>query len=404
VDWLLPQQEGGDQPEAPDEAWIDFRGPEGTFETFPLSRLLSGEIPPGSLRGKTVVVGTAAPSIPDPVETPIDDAVLPGVEYQANAIQTVRDGYPIEDPPPWASYLALLLLALLPAALFRRFNPLWAWPLALGLGGLYLVVAQAAFNAGWILPVVAPLAGLAVTTVGGLSTSYVIATLERQRARDTFARFISPAVVDQLLDGPGGLELGGLRAEVTVMFSDIRGFTTFSASRSPEAVVDVLNRYLDEMAGAILANGGTIASFIGDGIMAVFGAPIEQEDHADRALSAAREMLEIRLPAVNEWLAANDLEPFEIGIGLNSGPVLAGMVGSEERLDYTAIGDTVNAASRLEGMTKDTPHSLLLSDSTREALVRTPPSEVEFVDELEIRGRSEAIAVWGLAGAADPRR
>jgi adenylate cyclase len=190
--------------------------------------------------------------------------------------------------------------------------------------------------------------------------------------------------------------LGGERIVCTVLFSDIRGFTTFSEQREPGVVVEILNRYLDEITEAVMDHGGTLVSYMGDGIMAVFGAPIPQKDHADRALASALEMIDLRLPRFNSWLAGREPElQFEIGIGLNSGPTMSGQVGSRRRVDYTVIGDTTNTAARLEGMTKGTPHSIYLASSTR-AMLQDPPPGIEFVENLEVRGRSEAIGVWTM--------
>jgi adenylate cyclase len=161
-------------------------------------------------------------------------------------------------------------------------------------------------------------------------------------------------------------------------------------------VVEVVNRYLSEMTEAILAHGGTLVSFMGDGIMALFGAPIEQPDHASRAVAAAREMLSERLPRFNAWLGERGLgQDFRMGIGLNSGPVMSGNVGSEQRLEYTALGDTTNTAARLEGMTKGTDHQLYFAESTYSRL-GDPPADATFVGELEVRGRQSALRVWTL--------
>jgi adenylate cyclase len=168
-------------------------------------------------------------------------------------------------------------------------------------------------------------------------------------------------------------------------------------------VVEVINQYLGEMSDAILGHGGTLVSYMGDGIMALFGAPLEQPDHADRAVAAAREMLETRLPRFNAWLRAQGFEhEFRMGIGLNSGHVMSGNVGSERRLEYTAIGDTTNTAARLEGMTKDTPHDLFVADSTRARLHRAP-EDLVYVDELPIRGKQSTIRVWTLTANGAPR-
>jgi adenylate cyclase len=166
-------------------------------------------------------------------------------------------------------------------------------------------------------------------------------------------------------------------------------------------VIEVVNFYLNEMTEAILDAGGTLIAYMGDGIMAVFGTPIEQPDHADRALVAAREMIGPRLRRFNEWLREQGHESsFRMGIGLNSGTVMAGNVGSAQRVEYTAIGDTTNTASRLEGMTKGTPHMLFVSDSTRERLY-VVPDDLVFVDHFEIRGRVAKMAIYSLPELAD---
>jgi adenylate cyclase len=158
------------------------------------------------------------------------------------------------------------------------------------------------------------------------------------------------------------------------------------------------------MSDAILNHGGTLVAYMGDGIMAVFGAPIEQDDHADRALRAASEMLWERLPAFNDWIRSEGLgDGFRMGIGLNSGSVMSGNVGSERRLEYTAIGDTTNTASRIESMTKGTPHQLFLADATRSRL-HDPPAELIDVGELEVRGRQAKVRLWSLPDDAPELR
>ena len=223
--------------------------------------------------------------------------------------------------------------------------------------------------------------------------------LERDRVRDVFARFLPETVVDDVLArSDGDLRLGGVRLVGTALFTDLRGFTSFAEATPPDRVVDVLNRYFEEMSSAILDSGGTLLAYLGDGILAVFGAPIAADDHADRALRAAREMLYERLPRYNDWLRAEGFgEGFEMGIGISSGPFMSGNVGSERRLEYTAIGDTVNTASRLEALTKEQPHAVLVSDSTRTLLLGSEEGLV-FVDEVTLRGKTQGLRLWALAG------
>jgi adenylate cyclase len=180
------------------------------------------------------------------------------------------------------------------------------------------------------------------------------------------------------------------------MFSDLRGFTSFSETQPAAQVIEVINRYLNEMTEAILAAGGTLIAYLGDGLLAVFGVPLTQEDHADRAVIAAREMIGPRLDRFNAWVAEHGFERhFEIGVGLHSGPVMAGNVGSEQRLEYTVIGDTANTASRLEGMTKGSGSMLYISAATRDRM-RGSTDGLSFVGEVSIRGRTSNLEVWTI--------
>jgi adenylate cyclase len=221
---------------------------------------------------------------------------------------------------------------------------------------------------------------------------------EQEHVRSVFSRFVPEHVVEDVLDRTDGdLRLGGSRDVGTVMFTDIRGFTAFSEAAEPQQVIHLLNAYFGEMIDAIFGQDGTLVGYRGDGLLAVFGAPIALEDHADRALAAAREMLEVRLPRFNDWLAEEEgiSHSFEMGIGLNSGPFMSGNVGSERALEYTVHGDTVNTASRLEGMTKRAKRSLLIAESTCRALARRP-DDLDFVGEFEVRGRRSTISLWSL--------
>jgi adenylate cyclase len=392
---VSPDAFGGDN-----EEWIDYRGPPGTIETVSFSRALRGQVPASAFGGKTVVVGASAPSLQDVHATSVGGGLMSGPEIQANAIWTVEQDFPLRSVPLPLSIALIVIMGFIAPVGSLRLRPLLAAAIAVAVAGLYLLAAQLAFNAGHVLPVVDPLFALALGAAGTLAVHYLIAAFERQRVRDTFSRFVPETVVDEVLARTDDdLRLGGVRREGTVLFSDLRGFTSFSERLEPDQVIELLNRYLSEMSDAIMDHGGTLVSYMGDGIMAVFGAPIEQDDHADRALAAAREMLEVRLPQFNEWMRSEGLgDGFRMGIGVNTGVMMSGQVGSERRLEYTAIGDTTNTASRLEGMTKGTPHQLFMAEQTKVRL-RRPPDDLQFVDQLEVRGRRAGIRVWTVAGA-----
>ena len=384
-------------------AWIDFYGPPGTITEVPYWKVYEGTAPPGLFRGKTVIVGNTDPTLHDVFFTATGGSQsMSGAELWANAIGTIRRGFPLRPASNAINVLLIVLLGLIGPVASIRLSPLRMLPVVLLAGGAYVLAAWLAFDNGTILAFIYPLGALVIAAVGALAVHYFTETRERQRTKLLFSRFVPANVVDEVLErADNDLRIGGIQRDGTVMFCDLRGFTSFAESLPVERVIDVLNRYLGEMSEAILGNGGTLVAYMGDGIMAVFGAPIEQDDHADRALRAAREMMGPRLQAFNEWLREEGLSEsgFRMGIGLNSGPVMSGNVGSQQRLEYTAIGDTTNTASRIEGMTKGTGHTLFLSEATKERL-NSEYSDVVFVGEFEVRGRREQIGLWTIADDA----
>lgn len=390
------------------DAWIDYVGPPGRIKTISFSRVLRGRYPKNLFRDKIVVVGPAAPSLQDvhPTSASGDD-LMSGGEIQANAISTVLDDFPLDAMPGGINVLLIVLLGMTGPAAAIRLRPLRALGVDLLVLVGFVVAVQLAFNSGLIVAFIYPLGALVLGSVGALAVQLITEAVERQRTRDLFARFVPETVVDQVLEQAGGeVRLGGERVTATILFSDLRGFTTFSETKSPDRVIEVLNRYLTEMSDVIMDNGGTLVSYMGDGIMAAFGAPIAQPDHADRALAAAREMVGSHLERFNEWMRSDGLgEGFRMGVGLNSGPIMSGNVGSERRLEYTAIGDTTNTAARLEGMTKGTPHMVFVADSTREMLTRDV-SDLQHVGQFEVRGRQTKIDIWSIgedAGEEPPQ-
>jgi len=389
-----------------DTAWIDYYGRPGTIKSLSFSRAVQGQTPPGTFKDKVVVIGPSAPSLQDvhPTSTSGDE-LMAGAEIQASALDTILRGLPLQSAPRWLDVLLIVMFGMVAPVVSMRLSPLPAIAIALGVAAVFIVAAQLAFNGGTIVAFVYPLGSLALATVGALAVSYVTTAFERERTRDLFARFVPENVVDDVLARTGeGLRIGGVQRDGTVMFTDLRGFTSFAESLPPDRVIEVLNHYLSGMSDSILDKGGTLVAYMGDGIMAVFGAPIEQPDHADRALTAAREMLYEKLTAFNDWIRSEGLgEGFKMGIGLNSGSVMSGNVGSERRLEYTAIGDTTNTASRIEGMTKGTPHQLFIADSTRSRL-NDPPADLIDVGEFEVRGRQAKVKLWSLPDVAPELR
>jgi adenylate cyclase len=375
--------------------WIDYAGPPGTVSELSFVDVMRGRLSGAAVRGRIVVVGASAPTLQDVHPTSTSgEQLMSGAEIQANAIATLLRGEPLREAPDWAGALLILACALIVPLAGLRLRPLPSEALGLAAGVAVAGGAQLAFAHGVIVPVVAPLGALACSAAGALAVHYVASAVERERTRDLFARFVPGPVVDELLARTDGRLLGGVRRDGTVLFCDLRGFTALAEGLEPADVIDVLNRYLGEMSEAVMGHGGTLVSYLGDGIMAVFGAPLVQADHADRALAAAREMLGERLARFNAWLRERGFGEVAMGIGLNSGDVMSGHVGSEKRVEYAAVGDTTNLASRLEAMTAGAGVALLVAASTRARL--SEPDGLRALGELPVRGRSAPVTAYTL--------
>ena len=345
-------------------AWIDYAGPPDTVPSVPWSAVAERDASARSLTGRIVVVGLTAPILQDLHDTPAPgDELMSGPEIQANAISTALRMAPLRSVAPWIDLaLVLLLAAVVPLLALRwALSALLAAPLALA---LLLVGAQIAFGQDWVVEVLPAVVALAVATAATAAALLATEVRRRQLLRRTLARFAPDAIVDEVIGRAeaGGGRLPPVELDATVLFCDLHGFTEFAEQHPVSMVIETLDRYLGEVAEAVMGHGGTVVAYLGDGAMAVFGAPVAQEDHADRALATARELLDERLDLVNEWLAERAIDHrFAIGVGLHSGPVMSGTVGSERRLEYAAVGDTTNVAARLQASTREAGVPLLLS-------------------------------------------
>ena len=384
-------------------ALIDYRGPPGTIAELPYSRVLAGHFDPAAVGGRVVVVGATAATLGDVHSTPTSGREqMSGPEIQANAIATLLAGVPLRRSPAVLNVALIIAMALLIPLIALRARAVVSLIAGVALAGVYLLVAQLAFDGGGVLDLAAPLLALALASAGVLGAELLLGALQEVRTRDVFSRFVPEAVVGEVLAAAGpGLRLGAVNREGTVLFADLRGFTAFAERLEPEVVLEALNHYLTVMSDAILDSGGTLVSYLGDGIMAVFGAPLAQADHADRALTAATAMLE-RLGSFNAWLAQRGhATAFRMGIGIASGPVMSGQIGSTRRAEYTALGDTTNLASRLEAMTKDLEVQILVAEATRASLLRPGP-DLRELGVRQVRGRTRAELLWTLRAAGDP--
>ncbi len=378
-------------------ATLNFLAPDGGFRTFSAADVLAGTLPRDALKNRLVLVGYTD-AARDRVATPFDTAV-PGVQIHATLAHNALHDELLRRLPGWASALALLLMGmLLTAAQSQRVRQRRAWVaglLALGLALGWLGLSQALFAQQWLVDVAGPLVGIVVIALAATSTALATEGREKAHLRAAFSQYVSGSLVERLLDDPSRVRLGGERRELSVLFSDIRGFSSFSEKMEPEALSAFLNEYLTPMTAIVLQQGGMLDKYIGDAVMAVYGAPLEQADHAAAACRSALAMQQA-LAGLNQSWQARHLPDLRIGVGINTGMMSVGNMGSEMRFDYTVMGDAVNLASRLEALTKELRCGILCGPTVPD---RAGPDFVfREVDAVRVKGRGGALAVFELCG------
>ena len=376
---------------------INYPGPAGSLPQVSAWQVL--EQPEGFWRGRTVLLGATAPELGDQQETPYGPQS--GAEVQAAALASVQEGTAQRQPAAALTALLLLVWFLVLATALRRVGQAGGTAvIATGAAAAGLLLAGLSWAGGWLLPVTAlvasPLLGGGVRAYGQWRTE----SQERRYLHELLARRVSPTLLRDILREPGPLwtQVGGSRARCVVLFTDLVGFTPLSAELEPQELFALLNRYFEAIAAAVIAEQGLLDKFIGDALMAEFGVPRSRGDAAE-ALAAVRAALAMRasLERLNQELIAAGRPPLRQGIGLHFGEVIAGNLGSSQRLEFTVIGASVNVASRLEGLTRQFPqHPILISGSV---LALLPGQlEVEPLGAHPLKGWPEPVEVFGLLG------
>ncbi len=316
-------------------------------------------------RDKIIVVGSSATGLYDHHLTPMGPG-YPGLDILALGIDNLKNGNHVRIVPvAWPLLFGIAMIAALAFAFTRRMNPLLIGAALLAATGVTLFAADWALARNQLFRIATPLIFAWGWFLAAAISGYLRERRSREQAVSLFGRFLDPVVVRKMVEQGETVEsLSGRTCNITVLFSDIRGFTTLSETRTPHEVVSLLNRYFERQVEVVWRHGGTLDKFIGDCIMAFWGAPLDDPEHASRAVAAALEM-QANLLEFKKELAAEDssVSDFDVGIGVHSGPAVVGFIGAQRKLDYTAIGDTVNLASRVEGLTKGIARVLVTQET-----------------------------------------
>ena len=377
---------------------IPYRGKKFSFPYVSLADVIKDRVKPGDLKGKIALLGTSAPGLFDLRSTPVD-SVYPGVEIHANLIAGMLD-QSLKAKPAFmlgAEVILLVIGGVALAILIPMLSALWATVVATG--GLLLIVGLnfAVWMKGdMVLPLAASVLMILALYVMNMAYGYFVESRSKRQFAELFGQYVPPELVDKMAEDPGKYNMEPRSAELTILFADVRGFTSISEALTPEELREYINEYLTEMSAIIRSKyRGTLDKYIGDAIMAFWGAPVDDAQHARNGVLAALEMQKA-CSALNAKFAARGWPTLKIGVGVNSGTVRVGDMGSRVRRAYTAMGDAVNVASRLEGRTKGYGVGVLVGEATRELV-----KDVVFreVDRIKVKGKDEALTVYEPLGS-----
>jgi adenylate cyclase len=376
-------------------SYIPYRGGYNSFEYISASDVINQKIDIKKLEGKIVLIGTSAAGLFDLQTTPFSNT-YPGVEIHANLIAGILDGT-IKDTPLWVqlvNFVAIVVLGALFALFLPWLKPLWSL-LASGIGIAAVLGSNLwLYQAGVVFPLAGLLGLVTLLYLFNVAYGYFVESRSKRLMNGLFGQYVPPELVDEMAKNPANFNMEGQSRELTILFSDVRGFTTISESLDAKTLSEFINAFLTPFTKVIYNNQGTIDKYMGDCIMAFWGAPIQDADHARHGLISAFEML-TAMEVLNQEFIQKGWPPIKVGIGLNSGRVSVGNMGSEIRLAYTVMGDAVNLASRLEGITKEYGAAIIIGDETYKQL---PDLIAREVDKVRVKGKDVAVTIYEPLG------
>jgi adenylate cyclase len=387
---------------------IDFLGPPsepgngGPFRIISFVDVLEGHFDAALVRDRIVLLGPTIRGVDEHATPTTGDTRMWGVEILGNAVETVLHQRFLVPASPPVTVLLIGLMALLAAVVVAGWRPLPAGLAAAGALAVYFTAAALLFDRGVVLDLIFPPAALLAGFATALASRLVLEQAEQRMVREALGRYLSPSVSQWVLADPDRLRLGGETREMTVLFSDLRQFTTLAHALPPPTLVSLLNTYRTAMADVVFRHDGVLAQYAGDAIEAFWNAPMDQPDHARRACLTALDMV-AALATLRPVFAARGWARLDLGVGINTGQMVVGNMGSKDRLIYTAVGDSVNVAARLEGLSKEYGVHVVVGEAT---VAATPRGLVyRFLDLVAVKGRAEPLRCYEVlapAGALDP--
>lgn len=378
---------------------IRYNGPPGTYPRYSFADVARGRVGAEKLRGKVLLVGATALGIYDMRITPFSNN-SPGVEVNANIADSIANGRFITRSPVESliDIGLIIILGTVTAIISWKLRQLASLPLVSMLVALHAGLACWFFLAGRWVSVVYPVASILIVSAVVAYLRFFMVDRQAREIRQMFSSYVSKRVVDELVKNPEMARIGGESREITILFADVKNYTTYSESRSPAEVVRILNDYLAAMTDIIIKYDGTLDKFLGDGILAYWNAPLLQENHAELATRCALEMMAATVPLQEKWLKAGD-EPLSWGIGINTGEVIVGNMGAAgKKMEYTAIGDNVNLTYRIQDKSRDA-HAPLITRSLRDRIESF--TVCEPLGEIMVKGKALPIEVFALRSLRD---
>lgn len=379
---------------------VNYMGSQNTFRYIPYYDVLEQRVPAETFQNRVVLIGASAAGLADLRPVPFE-STFPGVEVHANIIHSMRTQNFITRQPETLSIVTMLIFAMIAGVITMIWSP-WLGILVtvfLSVGYTLLTTSLFISRSVWI-PQVRPLFSFGVAFISVMVYRFLSEERQKQLIKGMFVHYASELIVNELIRDPSKLKLGGDKKYATAFFSDIKDFTTVSERLSPEALITQLNEYLSAMTDIVLEYGGYLDKYEGDAVVAVFGVPVDQTDHAERACLAALDMQKVLVDLRKKW-SMEKRPSFEARIGLNTGEMIAGNIGGKNRFDYTVIGDPVNLASRLEGANKMYGTKIMIGEETYgQAKDKIMARELDF---LRVKGKSRPVRVYELVGRRGDR-